>query len=175
MPALSPPGSSLLNMEELLPSLIGQVVPLLIAIFGLLAGIVVKSGSRRRLDNLKAGAETLKAVTDPRDEDAVRKYMEKQRVALTRTVDFRMWYLGSVALAVYLFMPLVAEYYAPGTARTDLWAYYGTPVAFVLALPVIYFALIDAKPVGKMLYEWVRKTRRSSSEEGTVDDATQRL
>lgn len=160
-------------MKELLPSLIGQVVPLLIAIFGLLAGIVVKSGSRRRLDNLKAGAETLEAVTDPEDEAAVRKYMNKQRAALTRTVDFRTWYLAGVALALYLFMPLVAEYYAPGTARTDLWAYYVTPVVFLLGLPVIAFALADVKPVVKMLLARARKTRRSSPEEGTVDDATQ--
>jgi hypothetical protein len=153
-------------MKELAPLLIGQVVPLLNAIFGLLAGIVVKSGKRRRLDNLKAGAETLKSVTDHRDAAAVRKYMDEQRVALSRTVDLRTWFLGSVALVVYVSLPLIPKIVAPGS---DLWGYYAAPIVTLIVLGVVYVVLLDAKPLAIMLFTWAWRKRRSSS--GSAADA----
>jgi hypothetical protein len=73
----------------------------LVATVGLIAAIAVKSGRRRRLDNLKAAAETLAQLTETQHQNAVRSCMDKQSAALSRQLDPQQtWVVLTVGVIV---------------------------------------------------------------------------
>jgi cellobiose-specific phosphotransferase system component IIC len=81
-------------------SLVPQLGPLLVATIGLIAALAVKSGRRRRLDNLKAGAETLAHLTETKHQDAVKNYMDKQSAALGRQLDPRQTWIVIAVIVI---------------------------------------------------------------------------
>jgi hypothetical protein len=88
--------SALLDLlgELKLTDVVPQLGPLLVATVGLIAALAVKSGRRRRLDNLKAAAETLVQLTEPEHQAAVKPYMNRQSSALSRQVDPQYTWIG---------------------------------------------------------------------------------
>jgi hypothetical protein len=94
------PGPSLANMNEFWASLTPQLGPLLVTTVGLIAALVVKSGRRRRLDNLKAAADTLRQLEATEHRTAVTAYMDRQSSALSRQIDPLFIWVGLSALVV---------------------------------------------------------------------------
>lgn len=90
-----------------------QLGPILVALIGLLAGVAVKSGRRRRLDNLRAGAETLALLTEPRDQAAVKTYMAAQSAGLIRKTDPQFFYMGLLLVVTIVGAPLLRTYLHP--------------------------------------------------------------
>nr|WP_181716144.1 hypothetical protein [Cryobacterium sp.] len=90
-----------------------QFGPVLVALIGLLAGVAVKSGRRGRLDNLKAGAETLALLTEPKDQAAVKTYMAAQSAGLIRKSDSQFFYMGLLIVVTIVGAPLLRTYLHP--------------------------------------------------------------
>lgn len=131
---------------------IGQGIVLLgiAASFGV--GVAPQIGDRRRVENLKLGAETLAVLTRDEDRRAVERFMSRERDLLLGKVAFSgasLLWMGVLVLSVVIFAPLIAAEADPSYDPVPMWWAFG---AMTVAIPTSYI-------LGRIVGRAVRRRR----------------
>ncbi|MGY4856326.1 hypothetical protein [Cryobacterium sp. AP23] len=147
---------------------IGQATLLvgIVAAFGV--GIAPHVGARRRVENLKLGAEALEVLKDAKDIRAVEGFMARERFLLEDKIVMSgrsFVAMGVLLFCVIVFAPLVRMYADPAP-DPDPWQMWGTTLAALGVLAAYLAGVVYARRLANR-----KRAERQAQEANLADQA----